>query len=114
MMRIVEEGSRKIAVLKLIGDPLGEHDAKTLRRKIHDLSEDEIRHVIFDMSGVKHINSAGLGGLISAMFTMLKAKGEVRFACIGDNVDHIFKMTHLDEIFISDPTVESALKNYQK
>ena len=112
-MRIVEQGNRKIAILKLIGDPLGEEDARRLRDKIYDLKKAEIRHVIFDMSSVSHINSAGLGGLIGAMFSMLKARGDVRFACIGDNVAKILKMTRLDEVFNPDKSVEEALKNYR-
>jgi len=113
MLRIVEEGNRKIAILKLIGDPLGEPDAKILYNKIHGLEKDAIRHVILDMSGVKHINSAGLGGLVATMFTMLKVKGDVRFACIGSNVRKIFKITRLDQIFVTDKSVEVALKNYR-
>ncbi len=112
-MQIVEEGNRKIAILKLIGDPLGEQDAKTLRKKIHDLGDDNIKHVIIDMSGVKHINSAGLGGLISAMFTLLKAKGDLRLACIGTHVGRIFRVTHLDDVLVIDRSIEDALKNYR-
>ena len=113
MLRIVEEGNRKIAILKLIGDPLGEPDAKILCNKIHELEKDAIRHVILDMSCVKHINSAGLGGLVATMFTMLKANGDVRFACIGNNVRNIFNITRLNEIFVTDKSVEAALENYR-
>ena len=113
MMRIVEQGNQRIAILKLIGDPLGEQDANTLREKIYDLRKEEIKHVIFDLSEVHHINSAGLGGLIAAMFTMLKEKGDVRFACVGTNVQRIFKTTHLDEVFNADKTVEEALRSYK-
>lgn len=113
MLQIVEEGNRRIAILKLIGDPLGEQDAKTLRKKIRDLDKEDIKHVVIDMSGVRHINSAGLGGLIAAMFTMLKAKGDLRFACIGTHVERIFKMTHLDSVLVTDKTIEDALRNYR-
>jgi len=113
MMQIFEDGSRKIAILKLIGDPLGEQDAKALRNKVSELHKENIRHVILDMSGVKHINSAGLGGLIAAMFTILQAKGDVRFACIGSNVLNIFRMTHLNRVFVTDRTVEEALANFR-
>lgn len=113
MLQIVNAGDRRVAILKLIGDPLGEEDAVTLRKKIHELGTDDIRHVVIDMSNVKHINSAGLGGLIAAMFTILKAKGDLRFACIGSHVAKILKMTHLDQVFVSDETVEAALKNYR-
>ena len=113
MIRIVEQGNQRIAILKLIGDPLGEQDANSLREKIYDLRKQEVRHVIFDLSEVYHINSAGLGGLIAAMFTMLKEKGDVRFACVGSNVQKILKTTHLDEVFNADETVEDALRYYK-
>ncbi len=113
MLRIVEHGDRKIAILQLIGDPLGEEDAVMLRKKIHEIGQEQIRHVIIDMSNVRHINSAGLGGLIAAMFTVLKAKGDLRVAAVGKNVEKIFKMTHLDQVFVTDDSVEAALKNYR-
>jgi anti-sigma B factor antagonist len=114
MIRIVEHGDRKIAVLKLIGNPLGEDDALALRQKIHELRDDKVLHVVLDMSEVHHINSAGLGGLLAATFTMLKDNGDVRMAAIGSNVRSIFRMTHLDTVFKTDGTVAESLKTFQQ
>ncbi len=110
MLRIVDEGNRKVAVLKLIGDPLGEADAAALREKIYALRDQSVRHVVLDMSEVHHIHSAGLGGLLSATFTMLRENGAVRMAAIGPNVRNIFHMTHLDTVFKTDATVNESIK----
>ena len=108
-MRIVEKDNSKIAVLSLVGDPLGEQDAIQLRQKISHVLQGKIRHVILDLSAVKHINSAGLGGLIASMFSMLKAEGGLSFACPGKNVKEVFKITNLDKVFTTYETVEEAL-----
>ena len=112
-MRIIEKANNKIAILGLVGDPLGEPDAIQLRHKINEILQSQIKHVVLDLSGVKHINSAGLGGLIASMFTMLKAKGGITFACPGKNVKEIFRITNLDKVFTTYETVEEALKNYR-
>ncbi len=111
-MRIINKSDKKICILSLVGDPLGETDAQLLRKKIHDLTDDEIHHVVIDLSGVKHINSAGLGGLIAAMCTMMRVGGSVHYASAGSHVKDVFKITHLDHIFNVYETVEAALNEH--
>ena len=112
MLKIVKNADRKIAILSLVGDPLGEPDAILLRKNIYGVVEGKIRHVIIDLSAVKHINSAGLGGLISAMFTMLKCGGDLSFSGAGTHVSETFRITNLDKVFNLHASVEEALKHY--
>jgi anti-sigma B factor antagonist len=111
-MRIVHTADKKIAILSLVGDPLGEPDAILLRKKISEISQDDIRHVIIDLEKVKHINSAGLGGLISAMFTMVKINGSLTFASAGTNVKEVFRITNLNKVFTLYESVDEALKKH--
>ncbi len=113
MLRIVQHADHSTAILKLIGDPLGEEDAIALRSKIRELKNGDVRRVVLDMTEVQHINSAGLGGLISATFSMLKVNGDLRLAGIGANVRSIFRMTHLDTVFKTDQSVAESLKKFQ-
>jgi anti-sigma B factor antagonist len=112
MMKIIEKENNRIAIVGLVGDPLGEPDAMALRKKIAEISHDNIRHVIIDLEKVKHINSAGLGGLISAMFTMVKANGSLTFASAGANVKDVFRITNLIKVFTLYDSVDEALKNH--
>jgi anti-sigma B factor antagonist len=100
-------------VLSLKGDPLGERDAFTLRQKVYELIENGVVHVILDLKQVKHINSAGLGGLISSMVTLRKAGGDVLIAQIGKNVESVFTITHLSEVFSTFDTVEQAQRSFK-
>ena len=108
-MKIISRANTKIAVVSLVGDPLGESDAQLLRDRIHGVVDGEIRHVVIDLAGVRHINSAGLGGLISAMCSMVRAGGKTYFAAPGTNVKEAFRITHLDQVFSTFETVEMAI-----
>ncbi|HEV8538376.1 MAG TPA: STAS domain-containing protein [Bacteroidota bacterium] len=112
-MRIVEKAKRQIAVLSLFGDPLGEPDALQLREKISGILQQQIRYVVLDLSEVRHINSAGLGGLISSMFSMLKAEGGLTLACPRKNVREVFRITNLDKVFTTCESVDEAVNSYQ-
>src|SRR5437764_5159530 len=111
-MRIVEKSNNKVAILSLFGDPLGEQDAMQLRQIINQVIQDQIKHVVLDLEGVKHINSAGLGGLIASMFSILKASGALTFACPGKNVKEVFRITNLDKVFKTFETVDDAVSNH--
>lgn len=113
MLKIIEKDNRKLAVLSLTGDPLGEPDAELVREKTRSIVQSKVRHLIFEMSGVRHINSAGLGGLISALLTMSREGGTVQFAGVGTNVNKVFNITHLNQIFEIVPTVEDAIGKWR-
>ncbi len=110
MLKIVEKDTKKLAILTLSGDPLGEYDAKLIREKSHEVAKAGIRYLLFDMNGVMHINSAGLGGLIAALLTMLREGGSVKFAGVRPNVEKVFTITHLKQIFDIAPSIEAATK----
>ena len=111
-MQIIKKEDKKIAILSLVGDPLGEADAQLLRKKIQNVIQEKIKHVVIDLKGVKHINSAGLGGLIASMCSMLRTGGAVFFASPGVHVQEAFRITHLDEVFNIYETVENAVDGY--
>jgi anti-sigma B factor antagonist len=111
-MRIVQKEDKKIAILSLVGDPLGEPDATLLRKKIAEITADHIRHVIIDLEKVRHINSAGLGGLIASLFTMLRLNGGLAFSSAGINVKEVFRITRLNKVFTIYDSVDEALKHF--
>lgn len=112
-MQIQRKTESDPVILSLKGDPLGERDAFILRQKVYGLIENGVVHVVLDLRQVKHINSAGLGGLISSMITLRKAGGDIRIARIGKNVQSVFSITHLSEVFNTHETVEQALEGFK-
>jgi len=112
MLSIIEKDKKKIALFTLTGDPLGESDAELVRQKMRLVVDSKIPHVIFEMKGVRHINSAGLGGLVMANVTMAKAGGTIQFTDIGVNVMKVLKMTRLDTVLEIVPTADEAITQW--
>lgn len=112
-MRIQRKTGSDPVVLSLKGDPLGEQDAFALRQKVYGLIENGVVHVILDLGQVRHINSAGLGGLISSMISLRKMGGDIRMACIGKHVQNVLTITHLSEVFYTHETVEQAIAGFE-
>jgi anti-sigma B factor antagonist len=108
-MKISEQAHGGPAILDLKGDPLGEDDALQLKQKVYSLIQDGVRHVILNLKDVRHINSAGLGGLVCVMTALRKVGGDVFLAQTGANVSRILSITQLNKIFESYNTVEDAV-----
>lgn len=112
-MQIKEKIEDQVAVLSLKGDILGEPETSKIRDKIHSLVNDEMKHVVIDLSGVNFMNSSGLGSLISALTTMRNAGGDLRLARIGEKVNNLFVITQLVKVFDTYETVERALASFK-
>lgn len=113
MLSIIDKGSEKIAILRLTGDPLGESDAELVREKVRGVMETRVLHLVFEMSGVRHINSSGLAGLVAAKVSMARLGGTVQFTNLNKNVLGILDMTRLNTVFDILPTLEEAMKRWE-
>jgi anti-sigma B factor antagonist len=67
------------------------------------------RKFIFDLSGVTHLDSTGIGCFIAAMNHVMAAGGKLRIAAASSIVRDSFRITRLDTVFPFDATVEAAL-----
>jgi anti-sigma B factor antagonist len=68
--------------------------APNLESVINELSEDT-KELIFDMSGVEYISSAGIRVLLGAYKKTNSAQGKMRIEKANDMVREVFEMTGL-------------------
>ncbi len=68
------------------------------------------RHFVFDLAGVTHIDSTGIGRFISGLNKARVAGGSLRMAAAGGQVREAFHVTRLDTVFNFFDTVEAALQ----
>ena len=113
-MQIKEKIIGDVAVLKFKGSLMGEPDTTKTRDKIHSLVNDDMRKVVIDMSGVKWINSAGLGSLIAGLTTLRNAGGDLRLANVVEKVESLFMITQLVKVFKSYESVDRAVASFKK
>ena len=71
--------------------------APNLESVINELSDDT-KELIFDMSGVEYISSAGIRVLLRAYKKMNTNQGKTRIENVNDIVREVFEMTGLSEM----------------
>jgi anti-anti-sigma factor len=98
-------GSGDGVVVMTLDGPLTLRNIFTFQK---DIAADQPRKMIFDLSGVEYMDSAGLGVLMN-YFVSARDHGR-RMALVGVNerLAALFEMTRVSELLKSYPTVEAA------
>ena len=95
-MTINVERDFELVTLEITGR-LDTTTAPNLESVINELSDDT-KELIFDMSGVEYISSAGIRVLLSAYKKMNTNHGIMRIEKANDMVREVFEMTGLLEL----------------
>lgn len=98
-------------IIELKGNVMGGEDTKDFTETLHKLIDQGKTNVIVDLSGVKFMNSSGLGMLISGLTTMKRANGHLKLANVTDKIESLLIITKLITIFESYESVEDAVKS---
>ena len=70
------------------------------------------KKVVFDLSKMAHIDSAGLGVLVSILQWLNANGGILKLACIQPRPKIVFEITHVFRVFEIYDTVEAALASF--
>ena len=95
-MTINVERDFELVTLEITGR-LDTTTAPNLESVINELSQDT-KELIFDMSGVEYISSAGIRVLLGAYKKMNTNQGKIRIEKANDIVREVFEMTGLLEM----------------
>jgi anti-sigma B factor antagonist len=96
------------SVITLKGKLMLGEAASQIEMLVPELVKSGRKYLIFDLSGVTHIDSTGIGRFIDTYSKLGKAGGEMRLAGATGVVRDSFRVTRLDTIFRFFPTVEAA------
>ena len=86
---------------------LGESAAQ-LEALVASLLKNGRKNLVFDLGGVTHIDSTGIGRFIDTYGRLNRIGGQIRLACSTGPVRDAFRVTRLDTVFPFYPTVEAA------
>lgn len=103
--REVEAGIIVIAVAGRI--MLGDESTR-IETLVEELLGQGHRKLVFDLSGVTHIDSTGIGRFIASLNKVFQAGGKLHMAAATNTVRDSFHVTRLDTVFKFFPDVESA------
>ncbi len=86
---------------------LGDESAR-IESLVQELIDKGRRNFVFELSGVTHMDSTGIGRFISSLNRVLQAGGKLRMANASRVVRDGFRLTRLDTVFEFFDDVESA------
>ena len=96
------------ALITLSGKLLLGSDCAQLEALVPELIATGHKNLIFDLEGVTHIDSTGIGRFIDAYSKVSKIGGKMRLAAASGAVRDSFHVTRLDTVFSFYPSVEAA------
>jgi len=102
------EISPGIALIALTGRVILGTESLQIETLVADLISQGRRNFVFDMSGVTHIDSTGIGRFISSYNKVREVSGTLRLAGATGQVRDGFHVTRLDTVIPFYPDVASA------
>jgi len=87
-------------------------DCRRVEHEVDALIQAGQIHVIFDMSGLTHIDSAAIGSIVRCFSNLKKASGELRLAGARGMLEGTLKLTKIDRVIPLFPTATDAAVNF--
>ena len=97
------------AVISLAGNVMRGPEGEQIETVLNSLLSQGCRNIIFDLSGVKRIDSTGIGRFIYSLNKVEANGGKLRMAGAQGYVRECFRITRLDTVFRFCLTLEDAL-----
>jgi anti-sigma B factor antagonist len=79
---------------------------------MESLVREKRKKIIFDLTGVSHIDSTGIGIIVVSAGQVKEAGGQLRLAGVNQHLEHIFKLTSIDKVVAWNPTVTEAAAGF--
>lgn len=110
MLEIQAEDLRPgVIVIRLTGKLMMGPESASLESLVNGRMDAGARHLVFDLSGVKAIDSTGIGRFISAYNRIMQVNGTLGMSAAPPVVRQSFRVTRLDTVFRFYDTVEEAV-----
>ncbi len=106
-MSIVRE-EPDTAVIVVTGRIMLGPQSQRIETEVRGLLDAGRRRIIFDLSGVTHIDSTGIGRFIAALNAAMRQGAKLAIAGAGGQVREGFRLTRLDTVFPFFETVDAA------
>ena len=97
-----------ITVLEMTGRITMGNDCRQIEWTTKKLADENQKKIIFDLAGITHIDSTGIGIMVMVAGQMKKAGGELRVAAANQHIEQLLKMTNVDQIIKLHPTTADA------
>jgi anti-sigma B factor antagonist len=102
-----------IVVLEITGRITIGRECKQLEWAADTLvREKQEKKIIFDLTGVTHLDSTGVGIIVMSAGQAKQAGGELRLAGANKHIESVLKVTSMDKLVSWAPTVTEAAAGF--
>lgn len=98
-VRYSESDGRKNASILINEDLVGLSDKANLNELVKSEISDGVKDFAFDLSGLRSLNSAGIGIIIGCRNSIIANGGSLKLENVNDKITDIFKLTKIDGLF---------------
>jgi len=97
-----------VVILTLTGSIRIGPNCQQIERALDELISQGSIWVVFDMTGVTYIDSAGIGTVVRGLIKLKKLGGTLRLAGLTPMVAGVLKLTQIDRTIAIYPTADEA------
>ena len=97
-----------VTVIEVTGRVMLGDASQRIETVLDELLAEGKRNFVFELSGVRYMDSTGIGRFIAALNKVMQAGGKLRMAGATGVVREGFRVTRLDTVFQFYPDVDSA------
>jgi len=101
-----------VVVLEMTGRITLGNDCQQVEWTTNKLVAEQKKKIIFDLSGITHVDSTGIGIIVMVAGQMKKAGGGLRVAGANQHVEQMLKVTSVDQIVGLHPTIAAAAADF--
>jgi anti-sigma B factor antagonist len=105
---VSERPSEGVFVIALSGE-VDLYTAPEFKQQLIDAVADGAKHVVVDLTDTTFIDSTTLGVLVGGVRRLREKDGDLSLVCSDRNINKIFEITGLDQIFPIAASREEAL-----
>ena len=100
MLEIQAEDLRPgVILIRLSGKLMMGPESASLEAMVNERLDTGARHIVFELSGLKQLDSTGIGRFISTFNRLMQVQGTLGMAAAMPVVRQSFRVTRLDTVF---------------
>jgi anti-sigma B factor antagonist len=111
-MQIAERSAGNVTVLDISGQITFTQGDLVFKDKIHSLVHQGHKNILVNLANVTHVDSAGLGELVSAYTTLSRAGGSMKLVNLTKRLTDLLTITKLLTVFDTFDSEQDALKHF--
>ena len=100
-----------VRILRCRGRIIYGAEADALRERVNALLQETPR-VVFNMGGVRDMDSGGIGRVVGMVVSARRAGGDIKFCQLTAQVDHVLQITGLLAVFEVFATEDEAVRAF--